>query len=47
LERRCNLPHWDGPPRSRANDMLDSILIAAGVGFFVLAVLYVYACDRM
>jgi len=27
--------------------MLDSILIAAGVGFFVLAVLYVYACDRM
>jgi len=27
--------------------MLDSILIAAGVGFFVLAVLYVYACDQM
>jgi hypothetical protein len=28
-------------------DMLDTILIAAGVGFFVAAVLYVLACDRM
>jgi len=27
--------------------MLDSILVAAGIGFFVVAVLYVLACDRM
>ncbi|HUZ74434.1 MAG TPA: hypothetical protein VMU87_15730 [Stellaceae bacterium] len=27
--------------------MLDTILIAAGVGFFVVAVLYVLACDKM
>jgi len=27
--------------------MLDVILVAAGAGFFVLAVLYVLACDRM
>ena len=27
--------------------MLDTILIAAGLGFFVVAVLYVFACDRM
>jgi len=27
--------------------MLDAILIAAGVGFFVVAVLYVVACERM
>jgi hypothetical protein len=27
--------------------MLDVILVAAGTGFFVLAVLYVLACERM
>jgi len=27
--------------------MLDTILVAAGVGFFVIAVLYSLACDRM
>jgi len=27
--------------------MLDIILVAGGIGFFVLAVLYVFACDRM
>jgi hypothetical protein len=27
--------------------MLDTILVAAGVGFFVIAVLYALACDRM
>jgi len=35
-----------GLPRGIA-DMLDTILVAAGVGFFVVAVLYVLACDRM
>ncbi len=28
-------------------DMLDTILVAAGVGFFAVAVLYVLACDHM
>jgi hypothetical protein len=28
-------------------DMLDIILVAAGVGFFAVAVLYVVACDRL
>jgi len=27
--------------------MLDTILLAAGLGFFVVSVLYVLACDRM
>jgi hypothetical protein len=27
--------------------MLDTMLVAAGVGFFVVAVLYVLACDKM
>jgi hypothetical protein len=31
----------------RARDMLDTILVAAGVGFFAVAVLYVLACDRL
>ena len=28
-------------------DMLDTMLLAGGIGFFVVAVLYVLACDRM
>jgi hypothetical protein len=27
--------------------MLDSVMIALGVGFFAAAVLYVLACERM
>lgn len=27
--------------------MLDATLLAAGIGFFVIAVLYVAACDRL
>jgi len=27
--------------------MLDTFLVAAGCGFFVIAVLYVLACDKM
>jgi len=27
--------------------MLDVILVAAGIGFFAVALLYVLACDRM
>jgi hypothetical protein len=36
-------------PRAGAEDrfMLDTLMIAAGCGFFLIAVLYVLACDRM
>jgi len=27
--------------------MLDTILLAAGIGFFAAAILYTLACDRM
>jgi len=27
--------------------MLDSLMVAYGVGFFVLAILYVLACEKM
>jgi hypothetical protein len=30
-----------------SNHMLDVILIAAGCGCFVVAIAYVYACDRL
>jgi hypothetical protein len=33
--------------RPGAPAMLDVILLAAGTGFFAVAVLYVFACDRM
>jgi len=28
-------------------DMLDTLLVTAGVGFFAVALLYVLACDRL
>jgi hypothetical protein len=31
----------------RRNAVLDTFLIAGGVGFFALAVFYLVACDRM
>jgi hypothetical protein len=31
----------------RSFSMFDAILIAAGVGFFVLAIVYTAACDRL
>jgi len=27
--------------------MLDATLVAAGIGFFVIAVLYLVACDKL
>jgi len=27
--------------------MLDAILLAVGLGFFALSILYAYACDRL
>jgi hypothetical protein len=40
------IPATNGPHLGRAF-MLDTILLAAGVGFFAVAVLYVLACDKM
>jgi hypothetical protein len=34
-------------PVQRDMVMLDTILVATAIGFFVIAVLYVLACDRM
>jgi hypothetical protein len=28
-------------------DVLDVILLAAGLGFFALSIAYAYACDRL
>jgi preprotein translocase subunit SecG len=32
---------------SGANKMMDVIMLAIGLGFFVLSVGYCYACDRL
>jgi hypothetical protein len=37
----------DASSRARSRTMLDAILIAAGIGFFVLSIAYVAACERM
>ena len=33
--------------QSRESTMLDIILIASGIGFFIVAILYEFACDRV
>jgi hypothetical protein len=33
--------------RSPETSMLDLVLLAVGVGFFVASILYVAACDRL
>jgi hypothetical protein len=44
------------PPRTRAHPglthrkeqlMLDAILLAVGLGFFVLSIAYAYGCERL
>jgi hypothetical protein len=35
------------PPNGRSIQMLDLIMLAIGLGFFMLAVGYTYACDRL
>jgi hypothetical protein len=34
-------------PTDREILMLDTVLVAAGVGFFIFGVLYSVACDRL
>jgi hypothetical protein len=38
--------HGNTTPREGAT-MLDIILLAAGLGFFALSIVYAYACDRL
>jgi hypothetical protein len=35
------------PPRSLEDEMLDTVLLAAGVVGLLLTVAYAYACERM
>ncbi|MBZ0148187.1 MAG: hypothetical protein K8F62_11695 [Pseudorhodoplanes sp.] len=35
------------PNRIPERTMLDLIFLAIGIGFFVLSIAYVYACDRL
>jgi hypothetical protein len=35
------------PPDGRSIQMLDLILLALGLGFFVLTIGYAYACDGL
>jgi len=35
------------PNLKRSDQMLDLILVAAGTGAFILAILYTAACERM
>jgi hypothetical protein len=39
-----DLPH---PQLAKVVVMLDILMIAYGIGFFVLAILYVVACEKM
>jgi hypothetical protein len=40
----CTPPDWG---LGRNIEMLDVILLAIGLGFFVLSIGYVYACDQL
>jgi hypothetical protein len=45
----CRLPRsgLHRPQLKRVIVMLDSLMIAYGVGFFIVAILYVTACEKM
>ena len=50
LERNFEVWPILGGEATRANwraSMMDVIMVAAGVGFFVVAVFYVFACEKM
>jgi hypothetical protein len=48
-----NLPGWNsamvaaGNKRRKEHLMLDVVMLALGLGFFVVAVGYTYACERL
>lgn len=48
----CTCPAWTAPVtvtgrRTDTHDMLDIVLVAAGLGFFALAIGYVSLCERL
>jgi hypothetical protein len=47
LRSRSNFYAWIIHSKVLESDMLDVTFIVAGVAFFLLAVLYTYACDRL
>jgi hypothetical protein len=44
VDLHCAAPGGTG---RKEHQMLDLILLALGLGFFVLTIGYVYACDRL
>lgn len=38
---------YAGKQATRSNSMLDIVMLALGLGFFVVAVGYTYACERL
>lgn len=42
-----DLPRGKKPSASRSMHMLDIIMLAIGLGFFVLSLGYAYACERL
>ncbi|HKD47651.1 MAG TPA: hypothetical protein VKB67_08195 [Rhizomicrobium sp.] len=47
LRSRSNFYSWICQSLAREGDMFDVIFIAAGFGFFALAVLYTHVCDQL
>jgi hypothetical protein len=46
-QARGSVDDVDDPQLTRVMVMLDFLMIVAGVGFFVAAILYVLACEQM
>jgi hypothetical protein len=40
-------PHAHGNKRDKEHLMLDVVMLALGLGFFMVAVGYAYACERL
>ncbi|HAO40484.1 MAG: hypothetical protein ACJAVZ_001550 [Afipia broomeae] len=47
LRRTRQRPHRWCRRTAKEHSMLDIIMLALGLGFFVLSVGYAYACDRL
>jgi hypothetical protein len=43
----CRTPAHPGPRYRKERPVLDVILLAVAVGFFVLSIAYVYGCERL
>jgi hypothetical protein len=44
---RPPVEHHPGPTHLKEQSMLDVILLAVGLGFFVLSIIYAYGCERL